>query len=297
MKTVRGIHNKPDMHWVGYGFPVRSLFDYQGLGKQLSPFLLLDHAGPAEFAPATKPRGVGQHPHRGFETVSIVYEGEVAHRDSTGQGGVIGPGDVQWMTAGSGILHEEFHSPAFTQRGGQLHMVQLWVNLPAKDKVTLPGYQAILNAEIPKVEIDNGAATARVIAGEFLGARGAAHTFTPMQVVDLEIQTGHSVTLPAYVGWNTALVILNGKALINQEHSAHGAQLVVFSQEGDALVIEAKEEVKALLLSGQPLNEPIVGHGPFVMNTMDEIKQAFVDFQSGGFGRMASQVRHLRHHF
>ena len=287
MKTVRGIHNKPDMHWVGDGFPVRSLFEYQGLGKQLSPFLLLDHAGPAEFAPATKPRGVGQHPHRGFETVSIVYEGEVAHRDSTGQGGVIGPGDVQWMTAGSGILHEEFHSPAFTQKGGQLHMVQLWVNLPAKDKMTPPGYQAILNAEIPKVEIDNGAATARVIAGEFLGARGAAHTFTPMQVVDLEIQTGHSVTLPAYVGWNTALVILNGKAFINQEHFAHGAQLVVLSQEGDALVIEAKEEVKALLLSGQPLNEPIVGHGPFVMNTMDEIKQAFVDFQSGGFGRMA----------
>ena len=286
MKTVRGIHNKPDMHWVGDGFPVRSLFEYQGLGKQLSPFLLLDHAGPAEFAPATKPRGVGQHPHRGFETVSIVYEGEVAHRDSTGQGGVIGPGDVQWMTAGSGILHEEFHSPAFTQKGGQLHMVQLWVNLPAKDKMAAPGYQAILNAEIPKVEIDNGAATARVIAGEFMGARGAAHTFTPMQVVDLTLKAAHSVTLPAHVGWNTALVILNGKALINQEHSAHGAQLVVFSQEGDALVIEAKEDVKALILSGQPLNEPIVGHGPFVMNTMEEIKQAFVDFQSGGFGRM-----------
>ena len=286
MKTVRGIHNKPDMHWVGDGFPVRSLFDYQGLGKQLSPFLLLDHAGPAEFAPATKPRGVGQHPHRGFETVSIVYEGEVAHRDSTGQGGVIGPGDVQWMTAGSGILHEEFHSPAFTQKGGQLHMVQLWVNLPAKDKMAAPGYQAILNAEIPKVEIDNGAATARVIAGEFMGARGAAHTFTPMQVVDLTLKATHSVTLPAHVGWNTALVILNGKAQINLAHPANEAQLVVFSQEGDALVIEAKEEVKALLLSGQPLNEPIVGHGPFVMNTMEEIKQAFVDFQSGGFGRM-----------
>ena len=194
MKTVRGIHSKPHMHWVGDGFPVRSLFDYQGLGKQLSPFLLLDHAGPAEFSPATKPRGVGQHPHRGFETVSIVYEGEVAHRDSTGQGGVIGPGDVQWMTAGAGILHEEFHSEAFTQKGGQLHMVQLWVNLPAKDKMTAPGYQAILSAEIPKVEIQNGAANARVIAGEFLGARGAAHTFTPMQVVDLAVKAGHSVT-------------------------------------------------------------------------------------------------------
>jgi redox-sensitive bicupin YhaK (pirin superfamily) len=190
------------------------------------------------------------------------------------------------MTAGSGILHEEFHSPAFTQKGGQLHMVQLWVNLPAKDKMTAPGYQAILNTEIPKVEIDNGAATARVIAGEFLGARGAAHTFTPMQVVDLTIQAGSSVTLPAHVGWNTALVILKGKAHINQEHAAHEAQLVVFSQEGDAFVINAKEDVKALLLSGQPLNEPIVGHGPFVMNTTDEIKQAFVDFQSGGFGRM-----------
>jgi quercetin 2,3-dioxygenase len=286
MKTVRGIYSNPHMHWVGDGFPVRSLFDYQGLGKQLSPFLLLDHAGPADFAPSNKPRGVGQHPHRGFETVSIVYEGEVAHRDSTGQGGVIGPGDVQWMTAGSGILHEEFHSPAFTRKGGQLHMVQLWVNLPAKDKMTAPGYQAILNAEIPKVEIDNGAATARVIAGEFLGARGAAHTFTPMQVVDFAIQAGSSVTLHAHVGWNTALVILKGKAQINQEHAAHEAQLVVFSQEGDALVIDAKENIQALLLSGQPLNEPIVGHGPFVMNTMDEIKQAFVDFQSGGFGRM-----------
>ena len=286
MKTVRGIYSNPHMHWVGDGFPVRSLFDYQGLGKQLSPFLLLDHAGPAEFAPSNKPRGVGQHPHRGFETVSIVYEGEVAHRDSTGQGGVIGPGDVQWMTAGSGILHEEFHSPAFTHKGGQLHMVQLWVNLPAKDKMTAPSYQAILNAEIPKVEIDNGAATARVIAGEFLGARGAAHTFTPMQVVDLAIQAGTSVRLPAHVGWNTALVILKGKAQINQEHAAHEAQLVVFSQEGEALVIDAKEDVQALLLSGLPLDEPIVGHGPFVMNTMDEIKQAFVDFQSGGFGRM-----------
>ena len=286
MKKLRGIYSNPHMHWVGDGFPVRSLFDYQGLGKQLSPFLLLDHAGPAEFAPSNKPRGVGQHPHRGFETVSIVYEGEVAHRDSTGQGGVIGPGDVQWMTAGSGILHEEFHSPAFTHKGGQLHMVQLWVNLPAKDKMTAPSYQAILNAEIPKVEIDNGAATARVIAGEFLGARGAAHTFTPMQVVDLAIQAGTSVRLPAHVGWNTALVILKGKAQINQEHAAHEAQLVVFSQEGEALVIDAKEDVQALLLSGLPLDEPIVGHGPFVMNTMDEIKQAFVDFQSGGFGRM-----------
>ena len=239
MKTVRGIYSNPHMHWVGDGFPVRSLFDYQELGKQLSPFLMLDHAGPATFAPATQPRGVGQHPHRGFETVSIVYAGEVAHRDSTGQGGVIGPGDVQWMTAGAGILHEEFHSPAFTQQGGLLHMVQLWVNLPAKDKMTAPAYQAILQAEIPVVALEHGAATARVIAGTFADTVGAARTHTPMQVVDLTVQAGATVRLPVPIGWNTALVILQGTANINEIHTAHEAQVVVLSQEGEAVQIKA----------------------------------------------------------
>jgi redox-sensitive bicupin YhaK (pirin superfamily) len=287
MKKIRGIYSNPQGHWVGDGFPVRSLFDYQGLGKQLSPFLLLDYAGPADFSPAQKPRGVGQHPHRGFETVTIVYEGEVAHRDSTGQGGVIGPGDVQWMTAGSGILHEEFHSEAFTRDGGRLHMVQLWVNLPAKDKMTRPGYQAILNAEIPRVALADGAGEARVIAGSFASVTGAAHTFSPLQVVDLSMKAGHSLRLPANEGWNTALVMLSGNVLVNAEHSAHEAQLVVFSQEGDALTLEAENDVKALLLSGQPLNEPIVGHGPFVMNTTQEIRQAIVDFNNGQFGQMS----------
>lgn len=156
MKKVLGIYSNPHGHWVGDGFPVRSLFDYQGLGRELSPFLMLDYAGPADFAPAVRPRGVGQHPHRGFETVTIVYEGEVAHRDSTGQGGVIGPGDVQWMTAGAGILHEEFHSETFTRQGGRLHMVQLWVNLPAKDKMTPPGYQAVLDKDIARVPLEGG---------------------------------------------------------------------------------------------------------------------------------------------
>jgi quercetin 2,3-dioxygenase len=287
MKTVEGIHSNPHGHWVGDGFPVRSLFDYQGLGKQLSPFLLLDYAGPADFAPATRPRGVGQHPHRGFETVSIVYEGEVAHRDSTGQGGVIGPGDVQWMTAGAGILHEEFHSEAFTRQGGRLHMVQLWVNLPARDKMTPPGYQAILDAQIPRVALDGGAGQARVIAGTFGATTGAASTFTPMQVIDLSVKAGQTVRLPVPEGWNTALVVLAGQARINGEHPAGEAQLVVLSQAGDALVLGAETDVKALLLSGQPLNEPIVGHGPFVMNTPQEIRQAIVDFNSGRFGRMA----------
>jgi redox-sensitive bicupin YhaK (pirin superfamily) len=286
MKKVNGIYSNPRGHWVGDGFPVRSLFDYQGLGKQLSPFLLLDYAGPAEFAPAQKPRGVGPHPHRGFETVSIVYEGEVAHRDSTGKGGVIGPGDVQWMTAGAGILHEEFHSEAFTQAGGRLHMVQLWVNLPAKDKMAQPGYQAILDTEIPRVALANGAGVARVIAGSFGSVTGAASTFSPLQVVDLSIKAGHSLRLPVTDGWNTALVILSGNVLVNTEHPAHEAQLVVLSPEGDAVTLDAQTEVKALLLSGQALNEPIVGHGPFVMNTTEEIRQAIVDFNGGLFGRM-----------
>lgn len=288
MKKVRGIYSNPQGHWVGDGFPVRSLFDYQGLGKQLSPFLLLDYAGPADFSPAQKPRGVGQHPHRGFETVTIVYEGEVAHRDSTGQGGVIGPGDVQWMTAGAGILHEEFHSEAFTREGGRLHMVQLWVNLPAKDKMTAPGYQAILDAEIPRVMLEGDAGEARVIAGVFASVSGVAHTFSPLQVVDLSLKAGRSLRLPVNEGWNTALVVLSGHVRVNAEHSARDAQLVVLSQEGDALTLEAQSDVKALLLSGEPLNEPIVGHGPFVMNTTQEIRQAIVDFNNGQFGHMAS---------
>jgi len=287
MKKVRGIYSNPQGHWVGDGFPVRSLFDYQGLGKQLSPFLLLDYAGPADFAPTQKPRGVGQHPHRGFETVTIVYEGEVAHRDSTGQGGVIGPGDVQWMTAGAGILHEEFHSEAFTRQGGRLHMVQLWVNLFAKDKMTQPGYQSILNADIPRVLLQGAAGVARVIAGTFGGVIGAAETFSPMQVIDLSVKAGQSVRLQVNEGWNTALVVLSGNVRINAEHAAHEAQLVVLSPEGDVLTLETETDVKALLLSGQALNEPIVGHGPFVMNTAEEIRQAIVDFNNGQFGQMA----------
>jgi len=289
MKRILGIYSNPHGHWVGDGFPVRSLFDYQGLGQQLSPFLMLDYAGPADFAPAARPRGVGQHPHRGFETVTIVYEGEVAHRDSTGQGGVIGPGDVQWMTAGAGILHEEFHSEAFTRQGGRLHMVQLWVNLPARNKMTPPGYQAILDAEIPRVALEGGAGEARVIAGTFGAVTGAASTFTPMQVIDLSLQAGGTVRLPVHDGWTTALVVLAGQVRVNGEQDAGEAQLVVLSQEGDALTLEAStgvNGVKALLLSGQPLNEPIVGHGPFVMNTMQEIRQAIVDFNSGRFGQM-----------
>ncbi len=287
MKKVLGIQSNPRGHWVGDGFPVRSLFSYATHAKQLSPFLLLDYAGPAEFTPGTHRRGVGQHPHRGFETVTIVYKGEVSHRDSTGQGGTIGPGDVQWMTAGAGILHEEFHSEAFTQSGGTLEMVQLWVNLPARHKMTAPDYQAIVDANIPRVALAGDTGTVRVIAGQYGDARGPAHTFSPMQVWDLKLQAGSLTELPATEGWNTALVVLHGSVRINGQHAAHDGQLVVLDAQGAGLSIEATTDATVLLLSGEPIDEPVVGHGPFVMNSWKEIDQAIVDFNSGNFGHIA----------
>lgn len=287
MKKILGVYSAPRPHWVGDGFPVRSMFSYSGFGKQLSPFLLLDYAGPADFAPSTKQQGVGQHPHRGFETVTIVYQGEVAHRDSTGQGGIIGPGDVQWMTAGAGIMHEEFHSPAFSQAGGTLEMVQLWVNLPAQHKMTEPGYQAILNQHIPVVALPNAAGQVRVIAGEFAGHTGAAHTFTAMNVWDMRLNQGSTTQLDLPEGWTTALVMLHGTIQVNGEAVAREAQMVVLDQVGQTVTLEANNDAVVLLLNAEPIDEPIVGHGPFVMNTQQEIQQAFNDFKSGKFGKVA----------
>ncbi|PIF74706.1 hypothetical protein CLU95_1837 [Variovorax sp. 54] len=286
MKKILGTYSAPRPHWVGDGFPVRSLFSYDTLGRHASPFLLLDYAGPAQFTPTAQPRGVGQHPHRGFETVTIVYKGEVSHRDSTGQGGTIGPGDVQWMTAGAGILHEEFHSEAFTRDGGELEMVQLWVNLPAKDKMATPGYQAIVDAQIPSVPLPEGAGSVRVIAGDYLGNKGPAHTFTPIDVWDLRLNQGAQVTLPVPEGHAAAIVVLRGTVQVNGETVVRDAQMVLLDRTGDALTIDANNDAVVLLLSGEPIDEPIVGHGPFVMNTRDEIVQAMKDFGSGKFGQM-----------
>ncbi len=285
MKNVLHVQDAPRQHWVGDGFPVRSLFSYQSHGKVLSPFLLLDFAGPADFAPANAPRGVGQHPHRGFETVTIVYDGEVAHRDSTGQGGEIGPGDVQWMTAGAGILHEEFHSPAFTAKGGKLRMLQLWVNLPAKDKGAAAGYQAIVQSQIPAVALPGGGQV-RVIAGDYQGQQGPARTFTPMHVWDVRLVAGEKLELELPEGWSTALAIVQGTVLVNGNDVAREAQLVVMAQEGRKLSLEANGDVALLLMSGEPIDEPIVGYGPFVMNSQQEIVQAVNDFNSGKFGSM-----------
>jgi redox-sensitive bicupin YhaK (pirin superfamily) len=286
MKKVIGIQGNDRGHWVGDGFPVRTLFFYQDLGRQMSPFLMLDYAGPAEFPPTTERKGVGSHPHRGFETVTIVYEGEVAHKDSTGQGGVIGPGDVQWMTAGSGILHEEIHSEGFAKNGGTLEMVQLWVNLPAKLKMTKPGYQAILDQQIPVIELMQGAGVARVIAGDFDGHKGPAHTFTPIHVIDLKLKQG-KVTIPVPEGWNTSLIVLKGAIEAGDGIVAQDAQMLMFSHQGQDIQVNVLENSIALLLSGEPIDEPIVGYGPFVMNTKEEIALAMQDFNSGSFGNIA----------
>lgn len=287
MKKVLGVYSSARPHWVGDGFPVRTMFSHQSHGQHVSPFLMLDYAGPAQFSPVPQSRGVGQHPHRGFETVTIVYQGEVEHLDSTGSGGLIGPGDVQWMTAGSGILHEEFHSKDFTENGGTLEMVQLWVNLPAKDKLAAPGYQSVLNRDIPCLPLPGDAGRVRVIAGEFLGKRGPAHTFTPMDVWDLRLNQGSTSKLEQTEGRNTLLLVLRGTVLVNDEHVAHEAQLVVLDREGTAVTLEAKTDATVLLLSGDSIDEPVVAQGPFVMNTKEEIEQAHVDFHSGRFGQVS----------
>lgn len=289
MKKIIAVSDAPRPHWVGDGFPVRSMFSYQSHGKQLSPFLLLDYAGPAEFPASDRPPGVGSHPHRGFETVTIVYKGEVAHRDSTGQGGVIGPGDVQWMTAGAGILHEEFHSDAFTHSGGTLEMVQLWVNLPARDKMTPPGYQAIVSSDIPVVPLPDDAGTLRVIAGDYEGHAGAAHTFTPMQVWDLNLTQGSKSEFALPDGWNSVLIVLRGTVLVNDERVAREAQMVLLDSSGSKVRIEANSDAVVLLLSGEAIEEEIVGYGPFVMNSQAEIAQAIADFNSGRFAQIPAQ--------
>jgi redox-sensitive bicupin YhaK (pirin superfamily) len=285
-KTIQGIYSAPRQHWVGDGFPVRSLFHYSQHGTQLSPFLLLDHAGPYNFAPTAKRRGVGQHPHRGFETVTIVYDGEVEHRDSTGAGGVIGPGDVQWMTAAGGILHEEFHSSAYAQRGGAFHMVQLWVNLPSSDKTAEPAYQSITNAEIPDVPLPGNAGRVRVIAGKHQGHAGPAHTYTPINVWDVRMVAGKSATLHIPQGHTLAVVMLHGSVLINGRDAVRADQVAHLSVDGTRVSLEAHNDSMLLVLSGLPIAEPIVGYGPFVMNSEEEIRMAVTDFNSGRFGQI-----------
>ena len=285
MKTVSQIFGNNAPHWVGDGFPVRSLFSYQNDPAAISPFLLLDYAGPHDFAPSSGvPRGVGQHPHRGFETVTIVYDGEVSHRDSSGSGGTIGPGDVQWMTAGSGIIHEEFHSPGFTKAGGPLRMVQLWVNLPAVDKGAAPAYQSITSADIPHASLGDG--TLRVIAGEFGGQQGPARTFTPINVWDVQLNADAIADLPIPAGHNALVTVLSGHISIGPDDVGE-AEVARLSTEGENAMIKANGDARLLVLTGESIDEPVAGYGPFVMNTPGEIKAAIADFNNGRFGALA----------
>lgn len=290
MKKIIGVYSAPRPHWVGDGFRVHTLFSYGSPGLQISPFLMLDYAAPAQFDPSARRRGVGEHPHRGFETVTIVYQGEVEHRDSTGAGGHIGPGDVQWMTAGAGILHEEFHSQAFSERGGTMEMVQLWVNLKAQDKRAAPGYQTLLEGAIPVVELAAAAGRLRVIAGDFNGHRGPARTFTPINLWDIHLESDRSALFVLPEGHTLALVVLHGSVTVNASQTAGEAQMVLFEHAGSRVSIAAvgagESGATILLLGGEPIDEPIVGHGPFVMNTQAEIDQAIADFNSGRFGRI-----------
>lgn len=290
MRAARQIYRANSRHWVGDGFWVQPLFSHMGEDRGTDPFLMLDYAAPYQFAPneARSPRGVGQHPHKGFETVTIAYQGEVAHRDSSGGGGVIREGDVQWMTAGSGVIHEEFHSEDFSRRGGMFEMVQLWVNLPAKDKNTPPRYQHLAKEAIPVVQLADEAGYVRLIAGQHEGVQGAATTFTEMNVWDVVIDAGKEAVLTVPDNHSLSMVVLRGQAQFNGQEQAGAGQLVGFTAEGGAVKVAAgEEEVKILLLSGVPIAEPVVGYGPFVMNTEDEIRQAIHDFNHGRFGRIS----------
>ena len=286
MKQLKDIYKAPDAHWVGDGFNMRSLFTYSNHGRFLNPFLLLDRGEPSEFKPTDVLKGVGVHPHRGFETVTIVYEGELSHHDSTGKGGEIGAGDVQWMTAGKGILHKEYHSEKFAKNGGILDMVQLWVNLPAKYKMSQPGYQLLQSSKIPKIELEDNAGFVRVIAGDYHGKKGAARTFSPVDVWDLHLQSGGKTIVPAKHGRYVGVIVLRGKVLLNGKETLSPSDLALLDKNNDDFVLEALEDSIVLYLSGEPIDEPVVGYGPFVMNSKEEIVQASLDYNHGRFGHL-----------
>ncbi len=286
-KKVVEVHRYGSRHWVGDGFPVRNLIPGHSVGEQLSPFLLLDYAGPENFSPTDQPRGVGEHPHRGFETVTIIYDGVVAHRDSTGSGGVIGPGDVQWMTAASGIVHEEMHEKEWARTGGAFHAIQLWVNLPSAHKMSSPGYQTLLKADIPVVELAGGAGHLRVIAGEFRGIKGPAKTFTPVHLYDVRVKAGSTAEITVPSSFNAAAFVLQGEASFNGSGAVKEAELARLDQAGERITIVAAVDTSLLVLAGEPINEPVARYGPFIMNTQAELVQAVNDYQAGKMGHLS----------
>ena len=288
--TIKPLHRvlrSQGGHWVGDGFPVRTLLSYDsGLDALQSPFLLLDYAGPYDFPPTERRLGVGEHPHRGFETVTIVYDGAVEHRDSSGAGGKIGKGDVQWMTAAGGVVHEEFHGREFAQRGGRFEIVQLWVNLPAKHKMNPPSYQGVLASQIPHVELPAQQGYVRVIAGTFAAQSGAARTHTPINLWDMRLNAGASLDVAIPAGHSCMVLVLQGQVTLNGQTPVQAAEIGLFELAGDHIHLASSDAATVLLLAGEPLNEPVVGYGPFVMNTEQEIRQAIQDYRSGKMGKL-----------
>jgi len=285
-KTVQQILAPPPPHMVGDGFRVHNFFPsgYDFDHHRMSPFFLLDYGSKIEFSPSERQRGVGPHPHRGFETVTIAYHGRVAHHDSMGNSGVIGEGDVQWMTAGGGILHKEYHEKEYSRKGGPFQMVQLWVNLPAKDKMTTPKYQAIEHGQMGMAYLEDGKGIVEVIAGDYKGIQGPASTFTPMHMYNGRVRSGAKVELSFPENYNTCILVVEGSLKINGSETAPTDHMVLFKNDGAWISIEAPEDAVFLVLSGEPINEPIASYGPFVMNTREELVQAYEDFQQGKFG-------------
>ena len=275
----------PPPHMVGDGFRVHNFFPsgYAISNQRMSPFFMMDYNSKIDFSPRETPRGVGVHPHRGFETVTIAYHGKIAHNDSTGNSGVIGEGDVQWMTAASGILHKEYHEEGFSKKGGPFQMIQLWVNLPAKDKMSTPKYQAITNGELGKYQLPHEGGVVEVIAGEFKGVKGAASTFTPIEMYNARLKKGASVAFDLPSTFNTGILVVEGEIKVNGEKAA-ADNFILFKNEGEIISIQADEDSVAFIISGEPINEPIAAYGPFLMNTHEELEQALEDFNQGKFG-------------
>lgn len=287
-RTIEKIIKGAPEHWVGNGFHVSNYFpaatDFE---KRMSPFFLLDYQAPEQYSPTTKRRGVGTHPHRGFETVTIAYQGAIAHRDSAGNGGVIRPGEVQWMTAGGGILHNEYHEESFANQGGILHMIQIWVNLPRRDKMTAPKYQDLTRNVIPEVALPDEKGLVRIISGSYEDRKGSASTFTPVHMLDLRLRANTEVRLPTPKDYNTALLVLQGKIKTNGSSPVSESQCVLFKNDGDTVRVSSVTDSIVLFLSGAPIEEPLVHYGPFVMNSVDEINEAIDDFNAGKFGYLA----------
>lgn len=286
MKSIEKIVRPGVPHFVGDGFRVHNFIPGSSAMERTSPFIMLDYNSKYNFPPSEIPKGVGVHPHKGFETVTIAYKGRVEHGDSSGGGGVIGEGDVQWMTAGNGVLHKEFHETEWSKQGGEFQMVQLWVNLPAKDKSTPAKYQAIKNHDIPRVSIANGNGEVEVIAGEFQAIKGAASTFTPINMFNVRLKKDAETTLSFPKNYNTALLVIEGSIVVNNEHNVPTDHFVLFRNDGENIILKASDDAIVLILSGEPINEPIAAHGPFVMNTRQELIQAFNDFNEGKFGHL-----------